>query len=72
MFLEQSPPRIADCMGERRGSRSGPRTAARVAPTSRRQQLGICKGRRDDGVSAPGVFGIHTSRSSERPRSWSQ
>eukprot|EP00969_Alexandrium_andersonii_P088886 3922816-Alexandrium_andersonii.AAC.1 len=61
MFREQSPPRTADCIVERSGSRRGPRTAASVAPTSRRQQLGICKGRRAEGVSAPGVLGIHTS-----------
>eukprot|EP00969_Alexandrium_andersonii_P011924 520006-Alexandrium_andersonii.AAC.1 len=68
MFLEQAPPRTADCMGERRGSRRGPRTAARVAPTRRRQQLRICRGRRAAGVSAPSALGIQTSRSKDRPK----
>eukprot|EP00969_Alexandrium_andersonii_P092457 4082362-Alexandrium_andersonii.AAC.1 len=45
MLREPSPPRTADCMGERHGSRRGPRTAARVAPTKRRQHNGICNGR---------------------------
>eukprot|EP00969_Alexandrium_andersonii_P167730 7415463-Alexandrium_andersonii.AAC.1 len=61
MFREQSPPRIADCIGDRRGSRRGPRAAASVAPTRRRQQLGICSGRRVPGVSAPGDLGIRAS-----------
>eukprot|EP00969_Alexandrium_andersonii_P113715 5025521-Alexandrium_andersonii.AAC.1 len=68
MFRGQSPPRIANCIGDRRGSRSGPRTAASVAPMRRRQQLGICSGRRAAGVSAPGDLGIQTSRSRGRPR----
>eukprot|EP00969_Alexandrium_andersonii_P294131 13000024-Alexandrium_andersonii.AAC.1 len=60
MFREQSPPRMAACIGESRGSRRGPRTAARVAPTKRRQHDGICSGRSVEGVSAPAVFGIQT------------
>eukprot|EP00969_Alexandrium_andersonii_P319426 14110522-Alexandrium_andersonii.AAC.1 len=53
MLREQSPPLTADYVGEIQGSINGPRTAARVAPTSRRQQEGIWRGRRAPGVSAP-------------------
>eukprot|EP00959_Pyramimonas_sp_CCMP1952_P446761 9354745-Pyramimonas_sp.AAC.1 len=45
----------------------GPSRSAKVAPNSRRKQVGNCSCRMSIGNSAPGLFPIHARRCTEGP-----